>query len=184
MMKQETRSPVSYPVNVARLPQKGMPVTIVANDTQRAALADQHGLLSVRSFRAELLVTTWKRNGVRVAGTVEADIDQECVVTLEPLQATISEEFSQVFLPEQSRLGREGFHEGGEIHLDAEGPDSPEPFSGDVIDVGALVEEFFGLAIDPYPRKPGAALDAGTGEEGSATGGSLREKLLSFTRKS
>ncbi len=184
-MKQEARSPVSHPVNVARLPQKGLPVAIVADDAQRAALAAQHGLLSVRSFRAKLLVTIWKRNGVRVEGTVDADIEQECVVTLDPLQATISEAFSQVFLPEQSKLGREGFHEGGEIHLDAEGPDSPEPFSGDIIDVGALAEEFFGLAIDPYPRKYGAGLPAVPDEaQESPEGGSLREKLLSFTRKS
>ena len=44
--------------------------------------------------------------------------------------------------------------------LDAEGPDSPETFTGDTIDVGALAEEFFGLAIDPYPRSQ--ALERGT----------------------
>jgi hypothetical protein len=182
-MKNLPRSPVSYPVNVARLPQKGMPVTIEANPAQRALLAEQHGLLGVGTFRAELLVTNWKRNGVKVAGRVEADIEQECVVTLEPLDAKISEEFSQVFLPDDSKLGREGFHEGGEIHLDAEGPDSPEPFSGDFIDVGALAEEFFGLAIDPYPRKPDVSLQGPVADEEEA-GGQLREKLSSFNRKS
>lgn len=183
-MKDLSQSPVSFPVNVARLPQKGMPVTIEADPGQRARLAEKHGLLGVRSFRAELLVTNWKRNGVKVAGRVEADIEQECVVTLEPLDATVSEEFSQIFLPDDSKLGREGFHEGGEVHLDAEGPDSPEPFSGDVIDVGALAEEFFGLAIDPYPRKPGASLQAPASADEDEPGGQLREKLLSFTRKS
>ena len=47
---------------------------------------------------------------------------------------------------------------GGEIVLDADGPDGPETFAGDTIDVGALAEEFFALAIDPYPRKPGVDL--------------------------
>lgn len=182
-MKTLPQSPVSYPVNVARLPQKGMPVTIEATPAQRARLAEQHDLLSVRAFRADLVVTSWKRNGVKVEGRVEADIEQECVVTLEPLDAKISEEFSQVFLPDDSKLGREGFHEGGEVHLDAEGPDSPEPFSGDIVDVGALAEEFFGLAIDPYPRKPGASLQ-GPVAGGEETGGQLREKLSSITRKS
>jgi hypothetical protein len=184
MKNRQSQSPVSHPVNVARLPQKGMPVMIEANPAQRAILADEHGLLGVSAFRADLLVSNWRRNGVKVAGRVEADIEQECVVTLEPLDARISEEFSQVFLPDDSKLGRQGFHEGGEVHLDAEGPDSPEPFSGDVIDVGALAEEFFGLAIDPYPRKPGASLPgpAAVGEE--ETGGQLREKLSSLNRKS
>lgn len=178
------QSPVSFIVNVARLPQKGLPVTIEADDRQRAALAAEHELLDVRRYRVELLVTAWKRNGIKVAGRVDADIVQQCVVTLEPLDATIAEEFSQVYLPEDSKLGRLGFHTPGEILLDAEGPDSPETFAGDTIDVGALAEEFFGLAIDPYPRKAGAALSEGG--DGAADGphGQLQEKLLSFTRKS
>ena len=73
-----------------------------------------------------------------------------------------------MFLPEDSKLGRLGFDGGGEILLDAEGPDSPETFSGDTIDVGALAEEFFGLAIDPYPRKPGVSL-AAAGDARAAT---------------
>jgi Large ribosomal RNA subunit accumulation protein YceD len=158
-MKTSTESPVSFLANVARLPQKGMPVVIEADARQRAKLAEEHGLVSVRRYRADLLVTAWKRNGVKVSGTVDADIVQECVITLEPLDSRICEEVSAVFLPEDSKLGRQGFHTGGEILLDAEGPDSPETFSADTIDVGALAEEFFELAIDPYPRKPGADLN-------------------------
>lgn len=183
MKQQSPKSPVSYVVNVARLPQKGMPVRIDADDQRRGLLAKEHGLLEVRSFHAELLVTSWKRNGVKVSGRVEAEIVQECVVTLEPLDATISEEFSQVYLPEDSKLGRLGFHEGGEIHLDAEGPDAPETFAGDTIDVGALAEEYFALAIDPYPRKTGVSLDSAVQEADQSAGGQLQEKLLSFTRK-
>lgn len=183
-MKSESRSPVSYMINVARLPQTGVTVKIDADPQQRALLAEQHGLLSVGSFRAELVVTNWKRNGVKVAGRVEADIEQECVVTLEPLKVTISEEVSQIYLPEDSKLGRQGFHEGGEILLDAEGPDSPETFAGDSIDIGALAEEFFGVAIDPYPRKHSVALPEPGEPDDHSAGGQLQEKLLSFTRKS
>lgn len=184
-MRQSSVSPVSFLVNVARLPEKGMPVVIDADEETRSALAAEHGLLSVESWRAELLVTRWKRNGVKVSGRVEAEITQECVVTLEPLPAHISEEVSQIYFPEDSKLGRLGFHGEGEIHLDAEGPDSPETFSGETIDVGALAEEFFGLAIDPYPRKGGVSLDAAvTGEEPDDHLGPLHEKLKSLREKS
>lgn len=152
-------SPVSFPVHVARLPKRGMPVVIEANERQRAALAEIHGLISVESFKAELTVSGWKRNGVRVEGRVQARIVQPCVVTLEPVPASIDETFEAVFLPEDSKLGREGFGQGGEILIEVDGPDSPETFSGDTIDVGALGEEFFGLAIDPYPRKSDASAD-------------------------
>jgi hypothetical protein len=159
-------------------------VVIEADARQRQALAEAHGLVSVEKFRAELLVTPWKRNGVKVSGNVEADITQECIVTLDPLQAKIDETVEGLFLPEDSKLGRLGFEGGGEIHIDAEGPDSPETFSGDTIDVGALAEEFFGLGIDPYPRKPGATLPGAAGDAAAAQPeGPLQEKLRRLTRK-
>ncbi|MDG4885023.1 YceD family protein [Mesorhizobium sp. WSM4884] len=183
-MKQhaEQRSPVSFVANVARLPQKGLPVVVEADERQRAALAAEYDLLSVESYRAELLVASWKRNGVKVSGRVEADITQACIVTLDPIATHIDEPVEALFLPEQSKLGREGFEGGGEIVLDADGPDSPETFSGDTVDVGALAEQFFGLAIDAYPRKPGASLDA-AGEDQPAES-EFQKKLRSLLGKS
>jgi hypothetical protein len=184
MTKQST-SPVSFQANVARLPQKGMPVVLTADERQREALAADHGLLSVESWQADLLVAPWKRNGVRVSGKVEAKITQECVLTLEPIAATISEEVAQIYFPEDSKLGRLGFHAEGEIHLDAEGPDSPETFTGDTLDVGALAEEFFALAIDPYPRKEGVSIEPAEAEAGPDDNfGPLHEKLKSLREKS
>ncbi|AZO08307.1 MULTISPECIES: DUF177 domain-containing protein [unclassified Mesorhizobium] len=181
MRHAEPRSPVSFVANVARLPQKGLPVVVEADESQRAALASEHGLLSVERYRAELLVSSWKRNGVKISGRVEADITQACIVTLDPVAANIDEPVEALFLPEQSKLGREGFEGGGEIVLDADGPDSPETFSGDTIDVGALAEQFFGLAIDPYPRKPGASLDAAGGDEPEES--EFQKKLRSLLGK-
>lgn len=185
-MHDQPLSPVSFRVNVAHLPQKGMPVEIEADADQRQALAAEHGLLSVETWHAKLLVEPWKRNGVKVSGRVEAMITQECVVTLEPLEARISEEVSGLFFPEDSKLGRLGFHDKGEIHLDVDGPDSPETFSGDFIDVGAFAEEFFGLAIGPYPRKPGIALTTSEdgGDDPDEPRGPLFEKLKALRQKS
>lgn len=155
-MTQTSKSPVSFAAHVARLPKNGMPVVIEATGEQRAALAAEHGLLDVRSFRADLMVRPWKAGGAEITGAIEADIVQQCVVTLEPLENHVSESVEVQFLPEGSNLARHRLDAGGEIMLDAEGPDAPETFSGDSIDVGALAEEFFALGIDPYPRKEGA----------------------------
>lgn len=179
----ETKSPVSFLAHVARLPQKGMPVVIEAGEKERAALAQMHGLVDVKRYRAEMLVSPWKRHGIKVSGTVKADIVQECVVTLEPVQNRIEETIEGLFLPEDSKLGRLGFQDGGEIVLDAEGPDSPETFSGDSIDVGAFAEEFFSLGIDPYPRKAGAAVVEAP-EEPDSVDGPLQEKLRQLKLKS
>jgi hypothetical protein len=182
MKHADPQSPVSFRANVARLPHKGLPVVIEADAAQRAVLAEEHGLLSVEAYRAELLVVSWKRNGVKVSGRVEADITQACIVTLEPVEAHIDEPVEALLLPEDSKLGRQGFEGGGEILLDADGPDSPETFSGDTIDVGALAEQFFGLAIDPYPRKSGAALDAAGDTEPEEN--EFQQKLRSLLGKS
>jgi len=181
MQHEEPKSPVSFVAHVARLPHGGLPVTIEADAAQRQALAREHGLLSVEGYRADLLVTPWKRHGVKVTGKVEADITQACVVTLDPVQAHIDEAVEGLFLPDDSKLGRLGFEGGGEILLDAEGPDSPETFQGDSVDVGALAEQFFGLAIDPYPRKPGASLQTGGGEPEETE---FQRKLKSLLGKS
>jgi hypothetical protein len=124
----------------------------------------------------------WKRNGVKVSGRVRADITQACIVTLDPVEAHIDESVDALFLPEQSKLGRQGFDGGGEILLDAEGPDSPETFSGEAIDVGALAEQFFGLAIDPYPRKHGVSLEAAGDAEPAES--EFQQKLRSLLDKS
>lgn len=95
-----------------------------------------------------------------------------------PSEASIAAEgIEQVFLPdngEQAAAARCGRYRGG---------DAPETFSGDFIDVGALAEEFFGLAIDPYPRKPGAELSSGKGEQPEVDG-PLQRKLRLITGKS
>lgn len=176
-------SPVSYPLQVKRLPDKGTTVTIEADSAQRAALAREHGLLSVERFSAELAARPWKAGGVRVLGRVEADVTQACVVTLEPVAGRVDEEIAATFVPEGSRLARVEAA-GGELILDPEGEDLPEAFSGDSIDLGALAEEFFALGIDPYPRKEGAALDlANKDQPDEALAGPLARQLKKLRRE-
>lgn len=175
------KSPISFEASILRLPAKGMPVSIEADEQQRRALADAHHLVEVKAFRASLLVENWKRDGVKVTGRVRAEIVQSCIVSLEPLDAGVDEEFQALFVPEGSKLLRPDAIEGGEMILDAEGEDGPEPFSGDAIDVGQLAEEFFALGIDPYPRKAGAAPVAPK-PDADADRGPLYEQLKTLKR--
>lgn len=182
MTVRQSVSPISFTVNVARLPHSGMPVVIEADAGQRRALAEIHGVDSISVLRAELLVAPWKRHGVRVTGKVEATVGQTCVASLEPMENRVEERIDAVFLPEDSKLGREGFGQGGEIILEAEGDDGPETFSGDRIDVGALAEEFFGLGIDPYPRKAEPAPQTVETDD-APDEGNLAEKLRAALSK-
>lgn len=170
---------ISLPVHVARMPQKGFPVVHAATERERAALAANHGLLSVESFVIDALVTRWRSEGIRLAGTITADVVQECVVTLDPVPAHLEIPFEISLVSAGSKLDRvpEGGH--GEIVVDAESDDIPDTFSGDTIDAGALAEEHFELALDPYPRKPGAEFH----QEGNAAGDVARPSPFAALRK-
>ena len=158
-MTGEPQGAIPHMVSVARLPQNGMPLTLKANDKELRALAKEHDLVSVQSFKAELLIKKWRKDGVKISGRITADITQHCVITLERMVSRIENDIEAVFVQEGSKLARPPLSADGEIVIDYDGADIPETFTGDAIDVGALAEEFFGLAIDPYPRKPGAVLD-------------------------
>lgn len=184
--RDSSASAVSRPVVVSVLPTAGFAVTIDASADERAALARDHGLIAVERFVAELELKRWRKDGVRIRGQISARIVQECIVTLEPVTSELAVPVDALFVPEGSRLARP-LDDDGALIIDAEGADTPEIFEGGSIDAGAVAEEFFELAIDPYPRAPDAELepapepDGDDGETGAdnpfAKLSALRDKL-------
>ncbi|WP_099866247.1 YceD family protein [Pararhizobium haloflavum] len=150
-----TTGPFAYKINVGHVSANPLTVKMEADMTEREALARDWGVSAVLDFAATFEVVRWKRDGVRLTGTVKCRVEQPCVVTLEPVVQNIEEPVSATFVPDGSKLARMTDLSGGEIVIDAEGPDMPEPFAGDVIDAGAVAAEFAAMAIDRYPRKPG-----------------------------
>lgn len=145
----------SFEVKVSHVSANPITVKVAADTDDLKRLARQWGVPEVLSFEAELVLGRWKRDGIRAKGHVSASIVQECVVTLEPVAQQIEEDFESVFLPENSRLAKRTIDGKGEMFLDPDGPDLPEIFNGDSIDVGAVAAEFAALSIDAYPRKEG-----------------------------
>lgn len=123
-------------------------VTIEANEAERAALATRFGFAAIDRLAAEARLVT--KSGMIVAdGRVTASVIQSCVVTGEPLPAEVVEDFSLRFLSEADAAGEE------EIELAAEDCDTVF-YGGDTIDLGEAVAETVALALDPFPRAPGA----------------------------
>jgi len=131
------------------VPPQGFERKIEADSAQRSSMAARYGLEGVESFDALVLLRPWRREGLSATGRVTARVVQRCVVTLEPVENTISEEIDIRFDPDPERAP-----------VDAE-DDPPEPMVAGRADIGRVVEEFFALGIDPYPRKPGVVFDAG-----------------------
>ncbi|MET3560567.1 hypothetical protein ABID39_001269 [Bartonella japonica] len=147
---------LAYPISVRSLPTKGIRVHICANQKECTHLAKNHDLVEVRFCKGKFHILPWKKRGIRIKGLLQARIVQLCVVTLEPLENILHEKIEVVFVPEDANLTKPKISEDtGELFLDVEGLDTPEVFYGDKIDIGAVMEEFFELSIDHYPRKKG-----------------------------
>lgn len=142
----------------------GTPVTvrIVAEPNERRAVAKRLELQDVAALEAECrLERPPHGDNVRLRGRLTAKITQTCVVTLEPIPAEITVSFERLYVP-----GWQPSMEGDEETVDAEAPDM-EPLEGDSIDLGEAAVEELSLALDPYPRLPGAELDPDREEDRS-----------------
>ena len=151
---------------------------IVADGAERAALARRFGLDSLDALTASVTLTKFgDRRRVRLSANFSADVLQSCVVTLEPAPSRIEDSFVLVYDED------EGGPAEAETVVLLKGQNSPEPWSGNVIDVGKAIAEHLALALDPYPRAPGAELSAlglapggaSAGKEGDDTDGEFSE---------
>lgn len=124
-------------------------VSITADATERAALAERFGLLAVDRLEATFRVQR-DAAGVVARGEVCASVVQACSVTEEPLPVTVSEDVALRFVTEQEAAAEE------EIELDLDALDTM-PYDGAAIDLGEAAAETMALALDPFPRGPNAA---------------------------
>jgi hypothetical protein len=86
-----------------------------------------------------------------VLGEVRATVGQTCVVTLEPLTTEVSAPIDLAFVAAPAPDDADAADT-----IDPESTDDPEFMVEGLADLGAVATEFLLLAIDPYPRKPGA----------------------------
>ena len=143
----------SFPVVVSGLPEGGAEFDVTPDEAAREELAKFADVLAVPLLRGRFQVRRSGKGAV-VDGTIEGAVRQACVVTLEPFDNPFSESVSLRFSPHAP-----GAQEAG-IEIDAAADDPPDPLVNDRIDLAAVIAEFLALAIDPYPRKPGAEFSA------------------------
>ena len=137
---------------------------IAASEAERAALAQAYGLLELRRLEAEATISAGMAAGsIVVEGRVTAELTQACVVTLEPVEQAIDEVFSRRFV-RPGTPGRRSRNAPAPRSTSIRRPTTRRSSSTDHIDLGTIAQEHFVLAIDPYPRAPGAALPPEVGE--------------------
>lgn len=152
MVKQKLEAvpEMSRPFRLASLdeaPEQRIEITATA--AERQALARRYALLSLDALTAQLTVRRESSGEIAVAGELQADVVQECVVTLEPVRDHVAGSFEQRYTqrPEEPA---------GNLEVGPGDVEPPEPVTGDTIDLGELVAQFLALSINPYPRAPDA----------------------------
>ena len=135
-------------------------VRLSPDEGQRQDISERLELVGLPSFSAMMTVTPLKKNRVlKVTGTVTAELTQECVVTLEPFDARIETTFTEIHDRDADSLGgddddvdpTEAWEEAAEV---------PEFLDGDTLDLADIAVQHLCLALDPFPRKPGASLES------------------------
>jgi uncharacterized metal-binding protein YceD (DUF177 family) len=157
--KDEPGKEFSHVVEVDRIGPQGLQMQLEADQAARVTVARQLRILGVLSLKADLkLAPEAKAGHFRLTGQIEAQVEQACVVTLEPVRQQISEGFIRRFGPETEARPEAKPGEDEAEWLDPDADDPPDPVIGGQIDLGEVVAEELALGLDPYPRKPGAAV--------------------------
>lgn len=134
----------SRPIRLAPEPRE---VVLEATAAERDALAARFGILGIHALAARLMLRPEPGGTIRARGTLSAEVEQACVVTLEPVRQRVEAAIDLRILGE------------GETPAD-EDPDSPDEIEsqGGTAELGEAVAEQLALALDPYPRAEGAEL--------------------------
>lgn len=154
-----TQAEFSRVIDATALAEEGKTFHYEASDTERATIASWLSLISVGRLEAVVEAIPASGGGVRLKVEFAANVVQPCVTTLEPVSTCLQEAFELLYLPE---IPRQNSRPAGGISVDVDLElDEPELLVGTKIDAGEAITEHLVLALDPYPRKPDAALDSG-----------------------
>ena len=137
------------PLSLDRIGAHGLDTTIEATPAECAALAIRMNLPAVLAFSCSFHLIREGRDAVLARGVLRATVTQTCSVSLDDFDAPVEEVFQVCFVPSGEETD----------DIDPEADDEI-PFEGNMIDLGEAAAEQLGLALDPYPRMPGAEMPA------------------------
>ncbi len=145
------RNEFSRMITIEPWPEAGVAVDWSADLAERRALAQRFDLIDVTSLRGYGRLTCSDGDEFRFEGRLEAEVVQTCVVSLEPVPASID-------VPVVRRYRRaedlDAAEDDAVVELDED--EEIEPLHGREIDLGEALAEQLGLALDPYPRAANA----------------------------
>ncbi|MDG1438042.1 MAG: DUF177 domain-containing protein [Emcibacteraceae bacterium] len=143
---------LSRPYNLEKVLKAGTELKVVANNQECVKLSERFSIPKVVSLNADCVIKklAQKHKGDFLLNVkMEAEVIQQCVLSLNDVPESIDEEFSIIFQI-ISESGDDKTDE-REVEFNME-DDDVEIISGFDIDVGEYIAEYLALSIRPYPR--------------------------------
>lgn len=135
---------------------------------EKKALAERLSVSALNNLKASVKLKRVHGNrSIHVTGSFEADLVQHCVVSLEPIEVHISDDFEAWFADaEQAVSIKKAKHDLMVQKGQAEMPmleeeDAPESLDDGQINLGEVVTQFLALSINPYPHADGVVFEHG-----------------------
>jgi uncharacterized metal-binding protein YceD (DUF177 family) len=161
-------------IEVRSIGETGQNSKFVASAEQCTSLARDLDLLTCNSLSVAYKLRSLHRGRYRLTGTINADVVQRCVVSLEPVPAILAEDFDVEFWPTEQLAAKPTpgvTQEASDDKNDTAdfnilGDEPPEPIDQGRIAIGRVVFELVSAGLDPYPRKPGSEFAWSTTDSG------------------
>lgn len=144
----------SYPLIVDEISGPEKVYRLNADEEQRAYIAEIFKVPGVKSFTAELRVKNQhKIHRLEVSGTVDAELEQTSVISLENFIKPYHNDFTIVY---DTKLTAKDLKE---LEFDFD-DDIPDIVEDGQIDLAAIAMEQIALIIDDFPRKKDESFEA------------------------
>lgn len=148
MQRRSSEPEFSRPLPADKVTASGIEQEIEAQSNERQKLAERFGLIEVKSLRAKLRAELIEGGRtIAISGAMTAEVVQRCVVTLEPIPASIEQNIDSHFATRPLPANDSAIISDPDM-------DDIEAVENGIIDLGELAAQTMGVALDPYPRKP------------------------------
>lgn len=147
---------LDWSVAVTDVPDAPLVASRQATAAELTSLQKTLGLLGLDDLSVDYTIKRQAGGMYRLSGHIRATVRQACIVSLEPVEERVSDDFAAEFWPESITPLATG---GKDSELSVlEGTDV-ELIDNGRINIGRVVFETLSGALNPYPRKDGAAFD-------------------------
>lgn len=169
----------SHTVDVDTIEEKPLKLNISPNEEEVKALTKRLGVSGLDKFNVALSLKR-QNQVIHVQGALSARVTQPCVVTLDPVETEIHDEFEAWYADPDAAISiakvrREREMDKGKADLPMlDENEDPEAIVDGEIDLGELATQYLSLSINPYVHADGVEYEYGD-EEGDKKPSETRE---------